>query len=142
MSLLPISLDDVTPSAEDPFAALRQILGDYNTGRTAQPQHVPLWIFARDAAGKVQGGLIGQTYWSWCSVNILAVAEAYRGQGIGSRLIARAEEIARARGCIGIQLDTVSFQAPEFYRKLGFTEFGRVEDFPPGHTRIWLMKRL
>ncbi len=142
MSLPPVTLDDATPAAEDPFAALRQILGDYNIGKAESPQHVPLWIFARDAAGKVQGGLLGQTYWSWCSVNTLAVAEPYRGQGIGSRLLGRAEAIARARGCIGIHLDTVSFQAPDFYRRLGYAEFGRIADFPPGHTRIWLMKRL
>ncbi len=142
MSLPPVTLDDVIPTAEDPFAVLRQILGDYNIGRAEPRQKVPLWIFVRDPAGTVQGGLLGQTYWSWCSIDILAVAEPYRGQGIGSRLLGRAEEIARARGCIGIKLDTVSFQAPDFYRRLGYAEFGRIADFPPGHTRIWLMKRL
>ena len=55
---------------------------------------------------------------------------------------AAAEEIARARGCIGIRLDTMSFQAPAFYRRLGYSEFGRIEDYPPGHTRLWFMKRL
>ena len=57
-------------------------------------------------------------------------------------VFAAAEEIARARGCIGIRLDTMSFQAPAFYRRLGYSEFGRIEDYPPGHTRLWFMKRL
>jgi ribosomal protein S18 acetylase RimI-like enzyme len=139
--LLPLSIDEVTPAAEDPFAALNTILNEYNTNHVGPARHLPLWLFARDSEGKVQGGLRGQTYWSWCSIDVLTVAAPYRGQGIGSRLLAKAEEIARARDCVGIRLDTVSFQAPDFYRRHGYTEFGRIDGYPPGHTRFWLMKR-
>jgi ribosomal protein S18 acetylase RimI-like enzyme len=141
-ALSPLSLEEVTQLAEDPFAALNAILGDYNTGHVGPAKHVPLWIFARDTTGKIQGGVRGQTYWSWCSIDVLAVAEPYRRQGIGSRLLAKAEEIARARGCAGIRLDTTTFQAPDFYRRHGYTEFGRIDDHPPGHARLWFMKRL
>jgi ribosomal protein S18 acetylase RimI-like enzyme len=140
-TLPPLSLDDVTQAAEDPFAALNAVLNAYNTGHVGPAKHVPLWLFARDAAGKVHGGLRGQSYWSWCSIDVLTVAEPYRRQGIGSRLLAKAEEIARARGCVGIHLDTTSFQAPAFYSRHGYSEFGRIEDYPPGHTRLWFMKR-
>jgi GNAT superfamily N-acetyltransferase len=139
---LPLSLDEVTQSTEDPFARLNALLGDYNKQQFGPPNHVPLWLFARDTQGKVQGGLRGQTYWSWCAIDVLTVAEPYRRLGIGSRLLAKAEEIARARGCVGIQLDTVSFQAPDFYRRNGYVEFGRIDGYPPGHTRYWFMKRL
>jgi ribosomal protein S18 acetylase RimI-like enzyme len=139
--LPPLSLDEVTQTDEDPFAALNALLNEYNTRQAGLVKHVPLWLFARDAAGKVHGGLRGQTYWSWCSIDVLAVAEPYRGRGIGSRLLAKAEEIARARGCLGVRLDTVSFQAPDFYRRHGYTEFGRIDDHPPGHSRLWFMKR-
>jgi ribosomal protein S18 acetylase RimI-like enzyme len=140
-TLPPLSLDDVTQAAEDPFAALNAVLNAYNTGHVGPAKHVPLWLFARDAAGKVHGGLRGQSYWSWCSIDVLTVAEPYRRQGIGSRLLAKAEKIARARGCVGIHLDTTSFQAPAFYSRHGYSEFGRIEDYPPGHTRLWFMKR-
>jgi ribosomal protein S18 acetylase RimI-like enzyme len=139
--LLRLSIDEVTPAAEDPFAALNTILNEYNANHVGPAGHLPLWLFARDSEGKVQGGLRGQTYWSWCSIDVLTVAAPYRGQGIGSRLLAKAEEIARARDCVGIRLDTVSFQAPDFYRRHGYTEFGRIDGYPPGHTRFWLMKR-
>jgi GNAT superfamily N-acetyltransferase len=135
-------LDDVTRAGEDPFATLNALLGDFNAAQAGRAIHVPLWLFARDAAGKVQGGLRGQTYWSWCVIDVLAVAEPYRHQGIGSRLLAQAEAIARERGCVGIRLDTFSFQAPAFYRRHGYVEFGRIDDHPPGHTRHWFMKRL
>ena len=139
--LPPLSLDEVSRTAENPFTAVNTLLGDFNTEHVGPTKHVPLWLLARDADGKVQGGLLGQTYWSWCSVDVLAVAEAYRRQGIGSRLLAKAEQIARNRGCIGIRLDTTSFQAPGFYSRHGYTEFGRIDDYPPGHTHHWFMKR-
>ena len=139
--LPPLSLDEVTQSAEDPFAALNAILNSYNTAEVGPPKHLPLWLFARDPTGKVHGGLRGQTYWSWCWVDVLAVAEPYRRQGIGSRLLAKAEEIARSRGCAGIYLDTASFQAPGFYSRHGYSEFGRLDGCPPGHSRHWFMKR-
>ena len=140
--LPPLSFDEVTQPGTDPFAVLNALLVEYNNERVGPANHVPLWLFARDPSGKVQGGVRGQTYWSWCTIDVLSVAEPYRHQGIGSRLLASTEEIARARGCIGIRLDTTSFQAPAFYRRHGYTEFGRIEDYPPGHTRHWFMKRL
>src|SRR3982750_1458321 len=108
--LPPLSLDEVSRSAEDPFAALNALLHDYNTGHIGPAKHVPLWLFARDATGKVQGGVRGQTYWSWCTIDVLSVAEPSRRQGIGSRLLMKAEEIARARGCLrGFFLNTPFF---------------------------------
>lgn len=137
-----LTLDEVSQANEDPFAALNGLLNDYNAAQGAPWAYKPLWLFARDGTGQVQGGIRGGTSWSWCTIDVLAVAEAWRGKGIGSRLLGRAEAIARQRGCIGIRLDTISFQAPGFYRRLGYAECGRIEDYPPGHTRLWFMKRL
>jgi ribosomal protein S18 acetylase RimI-like enzyme len=53
-----------------------------------------------------------------------------------------AEEVAQKKHCIGIWLETFSFQAPGFYRKLGYSEFGRLADYPPGHTRFYYQKSL
>jgi GNAT superfamily N-acetyltransferase len=118
------------------------MLDDFNVAHAEPAKHVPLWLFARDAAGNVQGGLRGQTYWSWCTIALLAVAKPYRRQGIGSLLLAKAERIAQTRGCVGIRLNTTSFQAPNFYRRHGYSEFGRIEGYPPGRTTLWFMKRL
>ena len=51
-----------------------------------------------------------------------------------------AEAEARERGCRGAQVDTLSFQGLEFYQRLGFRVAGRVDDFPPGHARYFLVK--
>ena len=63
-----------------------------------------------------------------------------RGEGLGARLMNQAEDQAKLRGCRGAQVDTVSFQAPGFYEKLGFRIIGTVEGFPTGHDRHFLVK--
>jgi hypothetical protein len=55
--------------------------------------------------------------------------------------MATAEAAAKARGCRGAYVDTFSFQAAPFYRKLGFKPFGVLNDFPPGHHRVFFHKR-
>jgi len=36
----------------------------------------------------------------------------------------------------------MTFQAPGFYAKLGYTVFGELADVPRGHRRLWFCKRL
>jgi ribosomal protein S18 acetylase RimI-like enzyme len=52
------------------------------------------------------------------------------------------EAEARARGCGHILLETHSFQAPDFYRKLGFEIIGCVDGYPRGHRSLTMRKRL
>jgi len=54
----------------------------------------------------------------------------------------QAEQIARNRGCVGVYLDTFSFQAPGFYRKQGYKKIGQLAGLPPGSARIWFSKAL
>ena len=99
-TVLPLlALEEVTHPAEDPFAALNAMLNEYNVGHVGPANHVPLWLFARDAAGNVQAGLRGQTYWSWCTIDVLAVARALSQSG--DRLTLACEG---GRDCAGARL--------------------------------------
>ena len=100
----------------------------------------PLGIFLR-RGGTVAAGLAGESYAGWFFIRYLWIEEALRHRKLGSQLIAMAEQRARDRGCHGIYVDTFSFQAPEFYRKLGYAEFGRLP-YPPKGERIFLRKAL
>ncbi|MCP4427876.1 MAG: GNAT family N-acetyltransferase, partial [Chloroflexi bacterium] len=91
---------------------------------------------------EVVGGVIGELFFGWFHVDLLWVKEELRGQGYGRRLLARVEEGARQRGAKNAYLDTFSFQAPDFYKKLGYEVFGELPDFPAGHQRYFLMKKL
>ncbi len=53
-----------------------------------------------------------------------------------------AEAEAEQRGCHSAFLNTIAFQAPGFYQKLGYQEFAQLEDADPRLTRIWFRKRL
>jgi len=99
-----------------------------------------LAITLRDESGAVVGGLYGRRGYGFLFIELLSMGTA-RGQGFGRRAMEMAEAEARAAGLDGIWLDTWTFQAPEFYPKLGFVECGRIKDYPPGHDRIFYVKR-
>jgi GNAT superfamily N-acetyltransferase len=99
-----------------------------------------LVIPIRDDSGTVAGGLWGSTLFEWLRVEMLFVPSPLRGLGVGTALMALAERDARERGCRGAYVDTFSFQAAPFYQKLGFTLFGVLDDFPPGHSRLYFRK--
>jgi ribosomal protein S18 acetylase RimI-like enzyme len=88
------------------------------------------------------GGLWGWIRHCWLFVELLGIPEAARGEGTGTRLMREAERIAASRGCVGVYLDTCSFQAPGFYEKLGYTRFGTVPDHPRGFARHFYARRL
>ena len=92
--------------------------------------------------GQTDGGLTGRVSFGWLFIELLFVPERLRGQGIGSQLMARAEDVAREHGCVGIWLDTYAFQAPGFYAKLGYVQFGEITNYPPGSSRYFLHKHL
>jgi GNAT superfamily N-acetyltransferase len=102
----------------------------------------PRWIIGRDKDKVVQAGIRFVLAFEWLFVNWLWVADSYRKNGVGSQLMGGAEADARAHGCHGAYLDTFTFQAPKFYERLGYREFGRLNNFPPGHARIWFSKAL
>ena len=88
------------------------------------------------------GGLNGSTHWGWCYIRQLWVQEDWRRQGLGYRLLSEAETQARARQCVGLYVDTFDAGAATFYERAGFTPFGQIPGFPPGHTRTFLRKNL
>src|SRR5271155_3022378 len=116
-------------------------LGAYNAAFLRDNSYAYFGIFVRDDAGQIRAGLIGHVYAGWLFVNLLWVDAELRRGGIGRGLIAEAEQRALTLGCHSAWLDTFSFQAPQFYRKLGYREFARL-DYPPDHQRIFLNKRL
>lgn len=97
---------------------------------------------ARDAQGRVRGGLQGVSVGAWLAIDLVWVEEPYRRKGLGSRLLAGAEEEGRRRGCKWAILATFDYQAPDFYSRRDYVEYARMEDFPWGSTRFQLRKSL
>ena len=113
----------------------------FNAGAVGSSPYKGLAVTLRDGKAIV-GGVTGWTWKEWCHVDLLWIDHKHRGKGRGTALMRRAESVARRRGAKNMFLDTFSFQAPGFYKKLGFREFGRLKNFPAGHTRYFLHKAL
>jgi GNAT superfamily N-acetyltransferase len=129
------------PSDADREAILAPLRA-YNIARAGDPRIRPVALLLTDEEGNRLGGLWGKCGYDWLFVELLAVPEEHRGGSYGTALMAQAEEIARANGCMGIWLDTFEFQARGFYERLGFEVFGELEDYPAGQKRFFLRKRL
>jgi ribosomal protein S18 acetylase RimI-like enzyme len=128
------------PIAQD-ILRLDQLLYEFNVERTGLADGRRLAIFLRGSGGEVTGGLLGWTWGGTCYVDLLYLPAALRGQGIGSRVMAAAESEARSRGCEHMVVRTHNFQAPGFYRRLGFAQVSEVA-YPKGHVNMTFLKQL
>lgn len=95
----------------------------------------------KDEEQKIVGGITGNMFWRHLHIDFLWVDKAVRGKGYGSKLLNKMENFALESGCRFIDLDTFSFQAPEFYKKHGFQVFGVLENHPEGFNQYFLQKR-
>lgn len=117
-------------------------LRNYNQTQISDQRRETLTFFLRDDAGAIVGGVHGNSGWNWLYISILWVSETVRGKDYGTMLMQAAEREAIERGVKNIYLDTFTFQAVDFYLKLGYEIFGALDDFPPGHKRVFLRKTL
>jgi GNAT superfamily N-acetyltransferase len=117
-------------------------LRTFNRRHAEAPGFEPLVLSARDGSGRIVGGLVGLTGWKWLHIDLLWVDDVHRGMGVGTDLLRTAEQEAASRGVRHVDLDTFDFQAKPFYEREGYTVFGILEDYPPGHTRYFMRKDL
>jgi GNAT superfamily N-acetyltransferase len=129
-----------------PNEALSRLVSEhivgFNFARTGASDWHPVGFFLRSPRGEWLGGLTGYIWGGWLHVNFLWVSEVLRGRGFGTRLMDAAEAMARERGASASTLETFTFQAPDFYAKRGYVVVGRLDDYPPGHAKLILSKRL
>lgn len=128
------------PTEEHRQAVLRPLLAA-NIQRGPAPNLQRFGFLLHNESG-ITGGLIGGMAYDWAMIELLFVPTELRGTGTGQALVAQAEDLARTRGCVGIWLDSYGFQAPGFYRKLGYEIFGELPDNPRGSSRFFLRKIL
>ena len=128
--------------SENEIKYIREALNQFNKGIVGDDDHTSLNIVEYDDNGNIIGGILGGMYWGWMYIDILWVDEEHRKQGIGTRLLHEAESEAVCRGCHHVHLDTMSWQAPEFYKKQGYEVIGILPDIPSGNQKYLLMKAL
>ena len=116
-------------------------LSDFNAEHLGDHKWMGLDVYVRDPDGRVVAGLIGGFVFDRLYIYALWVTQNLRGLGVGTRVLKAAEDAAVERGCRVAFLDTLTFQAPAFYEKLGYERIA-VVDFQPGVQKIYFQKRL
>jgi len=128
--------------SQDDIHFLEDQLYEFNQTATGINDGRGLGIFLWDDSGNMLAGAAGYTWGGTCELRQVWVAQDQRGGGLGRRLLAVAEAEAILRGCTQIVVTTHSFQAPVFYRKLGYEVVSQIADYPRGFAQLILQKNL
>lgn len=131
-----------TTPTPDEVQYLEDRLYEFNSAATGIAGGEWLSILVKDAEGRIVAGICGAVWGGCLEIRQFWVEETRRRQGLGSQLLAAAEQEARRRDCRQILLSTFSFQAPAFYARHGFEVLAIVDDHPRGHTNLLMRKRL
>jgi GNAT superfamily N-acetyltransferase len=139
MKKLQIDLDE-SPSADD-FRIVLDGVRKFNREKTGDDRPHSVACFLRDD-GRIVGGVQGSLWGRSMHIDALWIDEPHRGEGYGSQLMKAIEEHAAAQEHPLVYLETTSFQALPFYRKLGYEVFGELPEISPGHKLFFLQKEL
>jgi GNAT superfamily N-acetyltransferase len=113
----------------------------YNDDNMAKQSYRRFAISLRNK-GTIVGGIVGEVWMTVLFIQLFWIEERFRGKGYGTALIEKIEEEARRFGAVRSYLDTLSVQAPDFYRARGYEAFGTIDGYPRGVTRHWFTKAL
>src|SRR3981081_749588 len=122
----------------------RAVLGGlirYNGEKMGRQKYRRFAVSLRDDK-EIVGGIVGEVWASVLFIQFFWIEERVRGKGHGIALIEKIENEARQFGAVRSYLDTMSIQAPDFYRACGYEAFGAIDGYPGGVTRHWFTKAL
>jgi len=123
-------------------ALINDKLRAFNASVTGRDDSAQLILLAHDEEANVPvGGLIALIWLNTLWIETLFLDEEFRGRGIGSDLLERAEKEAKQQGCNRAEVQTFSFQALPFYQKMGYKIFGLLQDVA-GYDKYYLEKEL
>ena len=118
-------------------AVLGGLIG-YNNAKMGKQKYRRFAVSLRDK-GAIVGGIVGEVWMTVLFIQFFWIEDRFRGKDHGTRLI---EDEARRFGAVRSYVDTMSFQAPDFYRSCGYEAFGAIDGYPGGVTRHWFTKTL
>ena len=113
---------------------------DYGEQNEVALNYEDYCFVAEDDNGDIMGVITGRAYYNEVHIGDLIVGKNYRRSGLGRKLVEAVEETYKGKLYEKITLTTFGFQAPEFYKKLGYeVEFVR-EDKDPKLNKYFLIK--
>lgn len=135
-----VNIEIFNEHQESVFNVLVDNLRKFNFKMMGEERSQPLMVIIRNDNDEIVGGIAGRTIYHQFLIEVLWVHDDKRGLGLGIQLMEIAELEAKKRGCIAAQVDTLSFQAPRFYEKMGFQIVGNVSGVKDSPDRYFLLK--
>ena len=124
------------------LARMAERIYEFNVAATGIDDGTEWAAFVRDDLGRIVAGITGTLWGDAAEVHVVWVADERRSQGLGTRLLAAAEDQLRRRGGRHVFLATHAFQAAPFYERHGYERSGTWDDYPRGHGQVFLHKLL
>ncbi len=126
---------------DDIEALMREDLVEYEARHGINVNYKRFALILTNQAEKVVGVLNAFTAFSEVYIDDMWVHKSERGKGYGKKLLESLEERFEGKGFNNMNLVTSAFQAPEFYKKCGFTaEFARENKVNPKLTKTFFVK--
>lgn len=122
--------------------AIEDRIYDHNRRMTERDDARGLAYVIRDRGGVVVGACAGYSWAGSAELKQLWIDESLRGHGYGRKLLDAFLAEAERRKVRQIWLASYSFQAPEFYERVGFERMAEFPDWPSGHANVILRKVL
>lgn len=88
------------------------------------------------------GVVVCQLFWGNLHIKYLLTNKEHSGHGIARALMEHAFTFGKENGCHFAFVETMSFQAPEFYQKLGFEIELKRDGYAAGTSFYYLKKVL
>ena len=105
--------------------------------------------FVAEVEGRMIGRASGLAYQDdgeftgWFYLTDLLVDKAWRGQGLGRKMLSLLEQRLLENGIHKFWVWTAGYEAPGFYKKQGYEIFAELEDwYSNGASRVALRKQL
>lgn len=123
-----------TPAPAD-LEAIYGGLTAFNREQLGNPRFDPWVLFLRDEEGRIRGGTYGALFTKVAMVQQIWVEAGLRGRGYGRALLRAAEAYVAKQGVTFTFAEVMSFQAPGFFARCGYSSFGAVHGYRSGVCR-------
>lgn len=101
-----------------------EILAEGIKAYAREKKALPPWeyfaCFIRDQDNTIMGGCDGNALYGCLYIDQLWVSESIRHSGWGTRLVQTVLDYGKKQGCTFANVDTMDWEALDFYKKLGF----------------------
>lgn len=129
----------IRKSTEQDNETVHRMLQKYNAAYMEEGRDFSYCI---EEDAEILAGIVASSLFDTVEVEYLCVRKECRGKGYGRQLLEKVEEQAKEAGIRRIFLNTYSFQAPEFYKKMGYHQLFEIDPAFKSYSQFYFVKEL